>query len=149
MKSLYLDSGALIKLYVVEAGSEFVADAIQAAQILPLNPLQETEVRNAALAAQGRGLLTRSACQQALDYFSQDIAAGVFQRHSPDWPVIWNHTQRLARDHTPTILCRTLDILHVALAEIGQAEAIISGDKRQIALSRAIGLHVIEMPVVE
>ena len=37
MKVLYLDSVALIKLYVVEPGSDFVTDAIEAAQILPMN----------------------------------------------------------------------------------------------------------------
>lgn len=146
MKVLYLDSGALIKLYVVEPGSDFVADAIQAAQILPVNSLQETEVCNALLAAKGRGELTEPACQQALDHFSCDIAAGVFRRVIPDWPVIWNLAQTLARDHTSMILCRTLDILHVALALRGEADALVSGDQRQIALCRAIDLDVIEVP---
>lgn len=145
MKVLYLDSGALIKLYVVEPGSDFVAEAIQAAQILPVNSLQETEVCNALLAAKGRGELTESACQQALDHLSHDIAAEVFRRVVPDWPVIWNLAQTLARDHTSVILCRTLDILHVALALRLKADALASGDKRQIALCRAVGLDVIEV----
>jgi predicted nucleic acid-binding protein len=149
MKVLYLDSGALIKLYVVELGSDFVAEAVQAAQILSINSLQETEVRNALFAARGRNELTEPACQQALDHFSHDIAAGVFRRASPDWPAIWNLAQTLARDHTSTILCRTLDILHVALALSLRADALASGDKRQIALCRAIGMDVIEMPARE
>ncbi len=49
----------------------------------------------------------------------------------------------LAVNHTGEILCRTLDILHVALAELAGAGVVVTGDRRQAALCERIGLEVI------
>jgi len=66
MRKLYLDTGALVKLYVVEPGSEFVQDKAEKADGLPLNPLQELELRNALLAAHGRGWMDKNALERTM-----------------------------------------------------------------------------------
>jgi PIN domain nuclease of toxin-antitoxin system len=51
MHKLYLDTGALVRLYIIEQGSEFVQKTAQSANILPIQTLQITELRNALHAA--------------------------------------------------------------------------------------------------
>lgn len=145
MKKLYLDTGALVKLYIVEEGSEWVQQQAGSSELLPLNPLQGTEFRNAVLASCGRGIISETAMRQTFTHFDQDIREGFFTMEMPDWAVLWQRTTELALQHTPSLLCRTLDILHVALAESCGSDAILTGDKRQAALCEKVGLSVIRI----
>lgn len=56
-----LDTGALVKLYVAEPGSDAVQNAVGDSNQLGLNPLQCLEARNALFAAVGRGILSEAA----------------------------------------------------------------------------------------
>ena len=140
MPKTYFDAGALAKLYIVEEGSDFVQKKARAAREMPLNELQETELRNAIHAATGRGTISTEAGTAALTYFENDIREGVLSMESPDWPAVWKRASHLARLHTAKILCRTLDILHVAAAEHCEAELFVTGDTRQFKLCKAVGL---------
>lgn len=140
MPRTYFDSGALVKLYIVEPGSGFVQAKALAASAIPLNQLQETETRNAIHAAMGRKMISAEAGKRALEHLDYDIRAGVFALESPDWSPIWSRAAHLARLHTQRLLCRTLDILHVAAAESCGAVYFVTGDVRQFKLSKAVGL---------
>jgi predicted nucleic acid-binding protein len=137
---LYLDTSALVKLYIVEPGSEAVQLRCQQADELILGPLQETELRNAILAACGRDIIDKATMGKTLNNLETDLAEGAYQRHQPDWPLVWQRSNGLAAAHTPQILCRTLDILHVAIAEQAECTRLITSDERQFALCQAIGL---------
>ena len=63
-----------------------------------------------------------------------------------DWPVVWNRSAHLARPHTRKLLCRTLDILHVAAAEACGADLLLTGDKRQFKLASVVGLPAVLVP---
>ena len=140
MTMTYFDSGALVKLYIVEPGSEFVQAKALAAHAISLNQLQETEIRNAIHAAIGRKMISADAGKRALEHLANDIRAGVLVLESPDWSSIWSRAAHLARLHTQKLLCRTLDILHVAAAESCGADLFITGDVRQFKLCKAVGL---------
>ena len=142
MSKLYLDTGALVKLYLVEPGTEFVQDKAEGADCLPLNPLQELELRNALLAAHGRGWMDNNSLDRTMKNLDQDIEEGYFSREIPDWLPLLKRASVLAKRHTPDLLCRTLDILHVAAAEESEADEMITGDQRQRKLCEAIGFPV-------
>lgn len=146
MAKVYFDTGALVKLYIVESGSEFVQRKARAASSIPLNPLQETELRNAIHAAIGRKTIPASAGAMALRHIETDIQGGVLAIEQIDWSAVWNRASHLARLHTSRILCRTLDILHVAAAESCSADLVVTGDARQIRLCKAVGLPVVRVP---
>ncbi len=40
MAKIYFDTGALVKLYIVEPGSTFVQNKARRAEVIPINPLQ-------------------------------------------------------------------------------------------------------------
>jgi len=58
---------------------------------------------------------------------------------------VFRHAGELSRSHTATLLCRSLDILHVAAAlQLGCA-AFVSGDSRQLSLAKDVGLDPIDV----
>ena len=63
-----------------------------------------------------------------------------------DWPIVWNRAAHLARLHTRKLLCRTLDILHVAAAEACGTDLLVTGDKRQFKLASVVGLPAVLVP---
>jgi len=146
MAKTYFDTGALVKLYIVERGSDFVQKVARRTGAIGINPLQETELRNAILAAEGRRTISREAARRSLDNFEEDLHTGAFVRDTPDWSWIHRRADLMARQYTPRFLCRTLDILHVAAAELSGAEHILTGDQRQQKLARAVGLKVVKIP---
>lgn len=146
MAKVYFDTGALVKLYIVESGSEFVQRKALAASSIPLNQLQETELRNAIHAAIGRKTIPASAGAFALGHMETDIREGVLSIEQIEWSAVWNRASHLARLHTSRILCRTLDILHVAAAESCGADLVVTGDARQARLCKAVGLPVVRVP---
>ncbi len=146
MAKVYFDTGALVKLYIVESGSEFVQRKALAASSIPLNELQETELRNAIHAAVGRKTIPAAAGALALGHLETDIRNGILASNPLDWGAAWSRAAHLARLHTAKILCRTLDILHVAAAESCGADLVVTGDERQFRLCKAVGLPVARVP---
>ena len=146
MAKVYFDTGALVKLYIVEPGSDFVQRKARAASSIPLNQLQETELRNAIHAAIGRKTIPASAGALALGHIETDIRGGILAVDQIDWSAVWNRAAHLARLHSSKILCRTLDILHVAAAESCGADLVVTGDARQARLCKAVGLPVVRVP---
>ena len=146
MAKTYFDTGALVKLYIVERGSDFVQNIARRTGAIGINPLQETELRNAILAAEGRRTINREAARRSLDNLEEDLQTGVFIRESPEWAWIYRRADIIARQYTPRFLCRTLDIRHIAAAELSGAARIITGDQRQQKLARALGLKVVKVP---
>lgn len=142
MPKLYLDTGALVKLYVYEPGSDWVQAKVADAGVLPMNSLQLTELKNAILAAGGRGAIELTAMHRTLRNLEEDLEAGRFLRVNPDWAAVWQRADVLAFSYTQKILCRTLDILHVALAELLAVDKIITGDQRQADLCEQLSLSV-------
>lgn len=143
MSRLYLDTGVLLKLYVVEPGSDEVQRLASTAENLPLNPLQVTELRNALHACHGRKRFKQNALKNTIRNLEEDIAAGVFAMESPAWSLVFHRAQEMAGLWTSQLFCRTLDILHVALAEQSDSDCLVTGDKRQHALCKKIGMDAV------
>ena len=69
-----------------------------------------------------------------------DLAAGTLVAATSDWTHSYRTAAQLSLAHTPSIGCRSLDILHCALAAELQATEFISTDSRQCRLARTMGL---------
>ena len=82
----------------------------------------------------------------ALEHVDSDLRAGVLTHAAVEWSPVWSRAAHLARLHTEQLLCRTLDILHVAAAEACGADLVVTGDARQFKLCKAAGLPVVRVP---
>ena len=136
----YVDSGILIKLYVREANSHAAIRAIAPRAAIPLNPLQELEIRNTLRALEGRSTITSAQRAASEHELERDITVGRLLRAIPDWQRVYALATRLSAEHASDTLARSLDILHVAIAISDQADSFVTGDRRQLAVAERSGL---------
>jgi len=139
---LYLDTSALLKLYVREAGSRWVQEQV-ASQYdpLPIWELQEAELVNALHLKVFWKEITEGQVQDQLALFQSRKKRGLYVFPSLERSQLMDRFRSFSR-HTMDLGTRTLDVLHVACAcEVG-AETFLSFDKRQNVLAERVGLWV-------
>ncbi|MEK7676340.1 MAG: type II toxin-antitoxin system VapC family toxin [Verrucomicrobiota bacterium] len=138
----YLDTGCFVKLYYPEADSAQVIAQIQG-KAISYTPLHELEFVNAL---QLKIFLKNATPQQvaaARALVEADLKSGALVSAGGDWPNIFREAVKLAEQHTGTIGCRSLDILHCAAAKVLSATEFISTDTRQKRLATAMGLNLV------
>ena len=139
---LYLDTGCLLKLYYPEPESAAVAVAVSG-EVIALTPLHELEIVTAMQLKVFRGEAKPEQAVAAAGLVRDDVASGKLVEVEVEWQVVWRDAARLAQIHAATTGCRSLDILHCALARAVLATRFVSSDKRQIALACAEALPVL------
>jgi predicted nucleic acid-binding protein len=143
---IYLDTSALVKLYVFEAGSEFVQSCIVAQDDpLPVWEMQEAEFTNALHLKVFWGDLTAEEAELQTGHFRERMKRGVYFFPEIDRIELMRTFHRLSRE-TPISGCRTMDIFHVACALQIPSCRFLTFDVRQRSLARLAGLTVIELP---
>jgi predicted nucleic acid-binding protein len=140
---IYFDTGLLVKLYLVEQNSPEATTLIQSHGVpICFCGLQQTELRNALYRKCGRGEITRRELTVALKDIEADMEVGVLETPELDWVEIWKIADRLTAKYALTTQCRTLDVLHVAVALQMGVKAFGTTDARQITLARKTGLKI-------
>lgn len=145
----YFDSSALVAVYVTERFSVRARDEARRAGQLPFTGLHELEVRNTFRLLYGRRLIGKRAARMLANHVEEDVAAGRLLRVEVDYVALFTRSCDLADRHTARILCRSLDILHVACALGLGCQRFVSGDDRQLRLARSAGLKPIDIRAAE
>lgn len=141
---IYLDTSALVKLYLLEEGSEFVQSRVAAQNDpLPVWELQEAELTNALFLKVFWKELTTEEAEAQVTLFHERRRRGLYFFPDIRRGELLADFQRLARE-TPRSGCRTMDILHVACALQLDSCRFLTFDQRQLALARAVGLETVE-----
>jgi predicted nucleic acid-binding protein len=140
----YLDTGCLVKLYYPEPDSAQVIGKIQGKTIV-YTPLHELEFVNALQLKLFLGNATKQQIAAARALVEADLKSGVLHSIAGDWPDIFRAATKLSETHSGTIGCRSLDILHCAVAKALNATEFISTDTRQKSLATAIGLNLVNV----
>lgn len=140
----YFDTGVLLKLYLPEfRAAEAVAHVNGCANVTPLTPLHELEMRSALRQKAGRGENTQTECEALFAQMETDVTGGVHARVAVVWADVFATTESLSTAHGVSTLCRSLDTLHVALALVLGATEFCTFDHRQSLMAAAAGLTVI------
>jgi uncharacterized protein len=135
---IYIDSSALVKLYLEEDGSSELDTILVGRDDLVISDLGITEIVS-AFARRGReGNIPAANVGLVRGRILQDVDARIF-RLAQLTPEVHREAERLlmALQNQPL---RALDALHVALALSTEAKTLITFDKRLAEASRAIGL---------
>lgn len=141
----YVDTSALVALYIPEVHSRRARRLISAAGPVPFTSLHQLELGNALRLLYGRRVLTANQLSQVNDLVAEDRQAGRLFDQPMDLHRVLLRASELSALHTAKVLCRSLDILHVASAiELG-AKRLISGDSRQLALAKACKMRVADI----
>ena len=137
---IYLDTSAFIKLYIREADSDLVNRAVTGQDDpLPFWLLHRVEMRNALRLKVFRGELENAQVDGLVRLIEDRLQSGFY--FTPELG-IGDLTEFAIRftEHTPDLGCRSLDILHVAVAKLIGAARFMTFDDRQEALARKVGL---------
>ncbi len=102
-------------------------------------PLGDLEFLNALHLRIFRRELTAAQVKSAASLFRQDTGAGVFALRSLPLSA-FERAKRIARDETPSLGTRAIDLLHVASALVLRADTFCTFDKNQRVLAKAEGL---------
>lgn len=141
----YIDSSALVAVYVTERFSTLARRALRAVPQVPFTQLHELEVLNAFELLVGRAVVTRQECRTLRAHLNDDIEHQRLVRLSLDLDRAFADAYELSRLHASKFLSRSLDLLHVAAAHVATCSTFISADDRQLAVAKATGLAVIDI----
>jgi len=136
---LYLDASALVKLYLPEPGSDALDAALQGRSDLTTSDLAITEIVSAISRRRREGLLPSSSCARLHRRILADIENGFYSRCDL-MPDVHREAERLmlAIDN---VTLRAADALHLALASLSGAAAIVTYDVRLAEAATRIGLN--------
>ena len=141
----YVDSSALVPVYVPERFSDAARSVVRAAGAVPFTSLHELEIPNAFEQLVGRDLMTRDECRAVQAQLRDDIADQRLMPVSVDLDRVFIQATEFSRLYTAKFLTRSLDLLHVAAARVTSCSTFVSADNRQLAVAKASGLTVIDI----
>jgi len=143
-ESIYVDPSALLKLYLKEPESRaMTAWRAKVGDPLPVTHHGRVELTNCIGLAAYRGIITGDAHDAALAALDDDFAQGRYKMMDVLWRATLKRVGDLSREHTPSIGCRSLDVLHVASAIELELKHFATFDVRQQQLARAAGLKLV------
>lgn len=140
----YFDTGVLLKLYLPEPRADEAVAHVNASGNRPLiTPLHELEMRSAVRQKVGRREITLLECETLINQLHVDLSSGVYERTPVLWPDVFATAESVSAAHGISTLCRSLDMLHVALAKELGATEFCTFDHRQSLMALAAGLVVV------
>jgi predicted nucleic acid-binding protein len=86
--------------------------------------------------------ITTAEMQASLEAFDEDILSGRWKTPEYREATVWKFARDLSDRHTETFGCRTLDLLHVAVALSLGVKTFVTFDERQRAAAKLEGLTV-------
>jgi len=141
--SVYADTSLLISYYINDSNSAAAQTVIHAAtDPWPFTGLHRLEMRNALALCVFRRVLTAAQAGAAWSDVERDLRSGRLVPHPVNWTPVYRSAAQYAAAHSPTIGCRSLDVLHVSLAKTLKVSEFFTFDARQKALSLALGMIV-------
>jgi uncharacterized protein len=136
---VYLDSSALVKLYLPESESDLLNVRLEGRRDLVASELAVTEVASAIGRRRREGSLSSEEGTRLYRFLLEDFEGGAFLRASVD-PETHRSAERLMLS-SPLPL-RTLDALHLALATQAGAASMVTFDRRLGAAALSLGIPV-------
>jgi predicted nucleic acid-binding protein len=140
-----VDTSALVALYVPEAFSGPARRAVNAARQVPFTELHHLELTNAFALLLGRGAINKAEHRSVHGQLREDLETQRLLPVALDWAQVFVAARELSEAHTRRFLTRSLDLLHVAAAQVLACRTFASADDRQLSSARAAGLAVVDI----
>jgi predicted nucleic acid-binding protein len=135
---LYLDASALAKIYLPEPGSDALDAAIQGRSDLMISDLAITEIVSAISRRRRAGVFPASTCARLHRKILGDVEEGLYLKNDL-MPEVHREAERLLLA-IDGIALHAADALHLALASLSGAAAIVTYDVRMAEAALRIGL---------
>jgi hypothetical protein len=142
----YYDTGVLLPLYVQEVFSEPVtALAESRREPIPFNLLQQLEMDTALRLKAFRGEIAGRQAQAVIADRDEDVHAGRLVLRPVDWIAAIEDARRIGAQTTARWGCRTLDLVHVAVAVQWTCAVFVTADDRQLKAACSAGLQTLDV----
>lgn len=142
--SFYVDPSALLKLYLKEPESRAMTRwRTKVGDPLLVTHHGRVELVNGIGLAVYRGFITEAVGESALAALDDDFSEGRYKQADLLWRATLSRAADLGREHTKSLGCRSLDIIHVASALELEFKKFLTFDARQQQLARAVGLKLV------
>jgi hypothetical protein len=142
---IYGDTSFLLSIY--NPGDRFHSEATKLAarlrQPIALTLLSELELLNGLHRGLAAKFIERRDYDRILHHIANDEADGILMRQAIDQIELYAKARNLSKKFTPEISARSLDILHVASAQILKPSYFISFDIKQRLLVRKTELTLL------
>ena len=140
MAYAYIDTSALAKWYLPEAGSDTLAHWMQQQEETCISSLTRTEFSCLLARRQRMQLLSGVQVQELYAIFQQDCQAG----HLLLFPVTDQHiiNAELMIESLPSVALRTLDALHLSIAHDISTKILATADEVMAQAAQLIGIKV-------
>ena len=143
---VYFDPSALVPLYIEEAASVGIREFVlrYSVQVL-LNELQELELKNAIRQKVLRQEIAEPMATRSLRLLDDDLASETVLLKPVVWPAVYAEAEKLSRRLATKRVCRSFDLLHVAIAAVSEVKLFATLDAGQASVARAAKLKVVEL----
>jgi predicted nucleic acid-binding protein len=127
-----VDTGVICSLYTLDAHSQKAANFFGTLQFpIYFTWLHQLELHSALRLRVFRNEITPFQREEAFRLYLSDVQSNMFLRKMPDMDLVHQEAERLSATFSENIGNRSLDILHVAMADVLGAETFVSFDPRQ------------------
>lgn len=146
MMDAYLDTGALVPLFTNEVFSEAITAYMERrGQATAISAFHRLELENAFQLKRFRGEISDDKCLAALRKVEAYATSGMLVPRPVNWIAAFEKARQIGTGVTATTGCRTLDLIHVAIAIQWDCSRFVSADERQLAAARRKGLKVVDL----
>ncbi len=135
---VYLDTSALVKLYVPESGSTLLEKALLGRRDLFASDLAVTELTSATARRVREKDLSASHARLIYERVLRDLGSGEFQRLDLT-PQAHRDAERLLMGIGRMSSLRAADALHLALASAAGCQVLITFDRQMRSAAEALG----------
>jgi len=143
---LYIDSSVLVKLYYPEPESKQFAEwIIKQKQPILFTQFHELEMVNAFALKVFRKEISEESFNAFQEIIKKDKGAGILEVINPDWSEVLQEAIKISKRNSSVIGTRSLDIIHIASADILNCDTFLTNDNRQLSAALAIGLNAVSI----
>jgi predicted nucleic acid-binding protein len=137
---VYLDTSALAKRYLNEAGSEEFEAYLTAKGVGMVSTLTVAEMRCLLARRRREGSIDAELEARIVAAFEEDLLAGVLVLRRIQDEDVWEAVRLV--DNLREQALRTLDALHLASAQAAGVEELATSDRTMAAAAGALGMEV-------
>ena len=142
----YYDTGTILPLYVNEAFSARLNAFLQArGDPIPFSGFHRLELENALRLKVFRGEIEAVAHAAALAAVEAHLTEGRFVVRAVQWVAALEAARDASRHVTIPTGCRTLDLIHIAIAMQWGCPEFVSADDRQLKAAKRLGLATVDI----
>jgi predicted nucleic acid-binding protein len=143
---VYLDSSAIVKLYVPEVESPSVAAYVRRLkEPLPFSHLHEIELKNALRLKVFRKEALSSPISKSIRTIDKDVGLQILKRPQLNWVDVFRKAEELSKRFSSRSGSRSLDLLHVASCLLIPSRDFLTFDDRQAKVAKKAGLHIVRL----